>query len=799
MAHPTAPEQSIVAPVLTASSDSVPNRGESRLRTATRHSLPVLGVVVVVVLVAVIAYFVYDSNRRGAVSLSNDLITAIDRRVAAQTHAYLAPAEQFLELADAAAAGRGVFEGAPEVEPFVLHALRRIEPASAFSYADPEGNFLYVLRNAQGGLDTKTIDRRNGGHRVTWVRRDAEGKVIATEESPNDTFDPRTRPWYKDTEQAKRPFWTDTYLFFTLQKPGITFAIPHFGADGKLQSVVGVDIELASLCVFLKQLGIGVSGKALIIDQTGRVVAYPSDNWLPADKPDVQAPLLDELGDPVLARVYNRLRVEGYGRKVLEFGNRRIIVSSEPVSMLTGRDWVVLIVVPETDFVGFVADSGLAALVMSVLVVLIVAGLSGLLAWRNVMAERRISAAATRQTALETRTRTFVELARASGPTDGAQGEGLENAAENAAAACSAKRVAVWRLSPDRTAMLCEDCFDLVAQDHTTGMELHRDQLPNLFAALGNGAPIDSDDAAGDRRTAELFESYLAPLGISSVYIVPIISRGRLLGMLTVEDPQRGDHAAGLVAFCDALTVVLALRYAATSAAPAPVAPRAVAALAATSGGSAPFDSFAQRQSRLEQTLMQQNTSLDDLGESAIDRAAIGVLKLPGWTTVAQRPSSDGEERTAMDAMVDELRLAIEKSGVAYAALLDDQIVLAAFSRDKNSGAADAHCLATAMLDLRDCLYGLEEKWNTSLDFRFAIDVGTVMASSVATDPPSRNLWGGAVGIAKVLADTATRRTITASETAYELLSDHFLFRPRGSYFLPETGNMRTFILVGRV
>ena len=175
-----------------------------------------------------------------------------------------------------------------------------------------------------------------------------------------------------------------------------------------------------------------------------------------------------------------------------------------------------------------------AGIVMVIAVVLIVAALSGLLAWRNVTAERRISAAATLQSSLETRTRTFVELARASGPTDGAQGEGLENAAENAAAACSAKRVAVWRLSPDRTAMLCEDCFDLVAQDHTTGMELHRDQLPNLFAALGNGAPIDSDDAAGDRRTAELFESYLAPLGISSVYIVPIISRGRLLGMLTV-------------------------------------------------------------------------------------------------------------------------------------------------------------------------------------------------------------------------------------------------------------------------
>ena len=178
MAQPTSPEQRIDAPVLTALSGTTPGRGESRLRMTLRHSLPVMGVVVVVVLVAVIAYYVYESNRRGAVALSNDLVTAIDRRVAAQTHAYLAPAQQFLELADAAAAGRGVFEGGPEVEPFALHALGGIAPAAGFSYADPEGNFLYVLRNAQGGLDTKTVDRRNGGHDARAAVRVHGGAVV---------------------------------------------------------------------------------------------------------------------------------------------------------------------------------------------------------------------------------------------------------------------------------------------------------------------------------------------------------------------------------------------------------------------------------------------------------------------------------------------------------------------------------------------------------------------------------------------------------------------------------------------
>src|SRR5262249_54038841 len=235
----------LVAPVLTALSRGAKKPRPSRLLAALRHSLPVVGVVLAVVLVAGIASYVSDSNRRGAATLSNDLINAIDRRVAVQMTAYLSPAMQFLALADATAAGRGVFEGGPAVQEFVLHALPAIDTATGFSYADPQGNFLYVVRNDKGGLDTKTIDRRDGGPTVTWTRRDAKGDVIATETDPADKFDPRTRPWYQGAETTRKPYWTDTYLFFTLQKPGITYAIPDFDAAGKLVSVVGVDIELA--------------------------------------------------------------------------------------------------------------------------------------------------------------------------------------------------------------------------------------------------------------------------------------------------------------------------------------------------------------------------------------------------------------------------------------------------------------------------------------------------------------------------------------------------------------------------
>jgi adenylate cyclase len=309
---------------------------------------------------------------------------------------------------------------------------------------------------------------------------------------------------------------------------------------------------------------------------------------------------------------------------------------------------------------------------------------------------------------------------------------------------------------------------------------------------------IDTADAHRDRRTAELHAAYLAPLDINNVHISPIMLNGRAAGMLCVEDPRRGDRAAGMAPFCDALAILLALRFAAgTATVPAAVSP--VPHVTPPSHGEVKTaDAFAPRQTRLERLLFQHNASLESLGQAALPNVAVGVVKLPDWTTVAQRPT-DGGGHTAMDAIVHEVRDVLEKSDVSYAALLDDEVVLAAFSADQAQAPRDATLVAMAMLELRDRLTRLGDKWGVDLDFRLALDVGTVMTSTIAGDPPSRNLWGGAVGIAKILAATAARHTITASETAYELLAGQFLLRPRGTYFLPETGNMRTFIIVGRL
>src|SRR6185436_7490441 len=110
---------------------------------------------------------------------------------------------------------------------------------------------------------------------------------------------------------------------------------------------------------------------------------------------------------------------------------------------------------------------------------------------------------------------------------------GFAQASEHAAAACAAKRVAIWRLSDDGRTLACEDCYDAAARDHTSGLTLHRDELPNLFAALDKGAVIDTADARHDRRTAELHTAYLEPLEIDNVYLAPILYDGRAIGLIS--------------------------------------------------------------------------------------------------------------------------------------------------------------------------------------------------------------------------------------------------------------------------
>ena len=142
----------------------------------------------------------------------------------------------------------------------------------------PNGDFFYVSRNEQhstNGFRTKIISHPGGIRKTTLKWRDQNLDIIAEETDPKDRFDPRLRPWYKKALDQEKIVWSDPYIFFTSQKPGITIAGPTYDESGVLKGIVGVDIEIDELSIFIGSLKIGQNGQAFMINNNGEVVAFP--------------------------------------------------------------------------------------------------------------------------------------------------------------------------------------------------------------------------------------------------------------------------------------------------------------------------------------------------------------------------------------------------------------------------------------------------------------------------------------------------------------------------------------------
>lgn len=140
------------------------------------------------------------------------------------------------------------------------------------------GDFYYVNRSSlhtPGGYRTKIIRHSDGSRQVDLIYRDRDLNIITREKDPNDTYDPRLRPWYKKATREGDIVWTDPYVFFTSQKPGITIAEPVYQSDSSLKGVVGVDISIDQLSTFIAKLRIGKNGKAFLLNRNMDVVAFP--------------------------------------------------------------------------------------------------------------------------------------------------------------------------------------------------------------------------------------------------------------------------------------------------------------------------------------------------------------------------------------------------------------------------------------------------------------------------------------------------------------------------------------------
>ena len=117
----------------------------------------------------------------------------------------------------------------------------------------------------------------------------------------------------------------------------------------------------------------------------------------------------------------------------------------------------------------------------------------------------------------------------------------LKTILETAARTLQVERISLWRCAPDVRSIRCVDLYILGPDRHESGQALGYADAPAYFEALDRERVIAAADARTDRRTRELHDAYLAPLGIGAMLDVPLRKDNDTVGVLCAEHvgPER--------------------------------------------------------------------------------------------------------------------------------------------------------------------------------------------------------------------------------------------------------------------
>ena len=314
--------------------------------------------------VSIVVFSSYLTSEKVLLAHARDLLSDVGTNTIEHSKGFLTPARGAVELATRLAENQVIASDDPELLEKLLFQQLQISPQFAgVFYGDEDGNFVYVMRSDGPGPFRSKIIRRDGtGRETDLIWRDDSHRIVEASTDPGDTYDPRTRLWYQEAREKLGSIWTEPYIFFTSQKPGITAASPVFDGNGAVQGVVGVDIGIDAISDFLSHLQIGENGTALILNRNGDVIAYPNQDLLRAQNPDgtFRFANIEEIDDPVAQAAFGNLSRQGtisvdqeiYSR--FDYDGSTYIATVMP-SISEALPWTIAVFAPESDFTGEIA------------------------------------------------------------------------------------------------------------------------------------------------------------------------------------------------------------------------------------------------------------------------------------------------------------------------------------------------------------------------------------------------------------------------------------------------------------
>lgn len=297
--------------------------------------------------------YAYSKNKHGHLNnaLTLQYVSQLNTNVVEATTSELMPAVQVTESsARLTEEGTISYSNPGQMEKYLHGALKAYPQLNAIYFGDKFGNFYMVKRLENGNQQIKIIIQTTEFPvQITKVVTKTN-TLVSNESSPIIEYDPRNRPWFIGAKEVEQRFWTDLYVFYTGNVPGVSAAFPAFDIYNQFFGVFGVDIALGNISKKLRNYKLTPRTKMFIIDHNNIVVAHPDMEQKLSEKTGTLTPLsISEIKDETISeaiKTHNRLKINTFS---ISINQKKHIVSIVPFPEYFGQNWKSVMIVSEND------------------------------------------------------------------------------------------------------------------------------------------------------------------------------------------------------------------------------------------------------------------------------------------------------------------------------------------------------------------------------------------------------------------------------------------------------------------
>lgn len=334
--------------------------------------------------VGIVGYLSFRNGQQAVNHLAHQLMNKVTRLVDQHLDTYLATPHQINQInADAIEQGLLDIRDLPSIGHFFWKQMQLYD-FSYINYGLVTGEYAaagHLEGDVKVSISETSPNTKGKNYNYATDSQGNRTEMIAVYED----YDHRTEAWYIDPIRAGKPVWSQVYLWdSTPEYVAIAASRPIYDNTNQVIGAVSVDLLLSNISNFLGKLETSPSGKTFIIERDGLVIASSSPEQ-PFTLVQGKAQRLNVLNssDSLIQATAQYLQTK--------FGNFREIKDSQELTFRLkgeghfvqitpwhdkfGLDWLVIVVVPESDFMGQINANTRTTILLCLLALVLATGL----------------------------------------------------------------------------------------------------------------------------------------------------------------------------------------------------------------------------------------------------------------------------------------------------------------------------------------------------------------------------------------------------------------------------------------